>query len=71
MLCFIIIMAYRRWVSYLFRGLRRFQHCTGHIMMGGWKSRGNQHIQLVKVLHLPAFPLEVSRDWNSDLRGVR
>ena len=51
---------------YLFGVLRRFQHCTGHITMGSWKGRGNQYIQLVKVLYcklptvykqLPAFPL--------------
>ena len=49
-------------------GLRRFQHCTGHIMTGSWKGRENQYIQLVRVLYcklptngkqLPAFPLEV------------
>ena len=47
--------------------LRHFQHCTGHIMMGSWKGRGPQYIQLVKVLYgklpingkqQPAFPLE-------------
>ena len=47
--------------------LRRFQHCTGHIMTGSWKGRGNQYIQLVRVLYcklltngkqLPAFPLQ-------------
>ena len=52
---------------YLFGVLRRFQHCTGHITRGSWKGRGNQYIQLVKVLHcklptngkqLPAFPLK-------------
>ena len=52
---------------YLFGVLRRFQHSTGHIMRGNWKGRGNQYIQLVKVLYcklptngkqLPAFPLE-------------
>ena len=52
---------------YLFGVLRRFQHCTGHIMTGSWKGRGNQYIQFVGVLHcklptngkqLPAFPLE-------------
>ena len=52
---------------YLFGVLRRFQHCTGHITSGSWKGRGNQYIQLVKVLYcklptngkqLPAFPLE-------------
>ena len=32
---------------YLFGGLRRFQHCTGHITMGSWKGK-----------QLPAFPLE-------------
>ena len=51
----------------LFGVLRRFQHCTGHITTGSWKGRGNQYIQLVKVLYcklptnskqLPAFPLE-------------
>ena len=53
---------------YLFGVLCRFQHCTGHITTGSWKGRGNQYIQLVKVLYcklptngkqLPAFPLEV------------
>ena len=53
---------------YLFGVLRRFQHCTDHIMTGSWKGRGNQYVQLVKVLYcklptngkqLPAFPLEV------------
>ena len=52
---------------YLFEVLRRFQHCTGHIMTGSWKGRGNQYIQFVRVLYcklptngkqLPAFPLE-------------
>ena len=52
---------------YLFAVLRRFQHCTGHIMTGSWKGRGNQYIQFVRVLYcklptngkqLPAFPLE-------------
>ena len=53
---------------YLFGGLHRFQHCTGHILLGSWKGRGNQYIQFVRVLYcklptngkqLPAFPLEV------------
>ena len=53
---------------YLFGVLCHFQYCTGHITTGSWKGRGNQYIQLVKVLHcklptngkqLPAFPLEV------------
>ena len=53
---------------YLFGDLCRFQHCTGHITTGIWEGRGNQYIQLVKVLYcklltnskqLPPFPLEV------------
>ena len=53
---------------YLFGVLHCFQHCTGHTTTGSWKGRGNQYIQLVKVLYcklptngkqLPAFPLEV------------
>ena len=52
---------------YLFGVLRHFQHCTGHITTGSWKGRGNQYIQLVKVLYcklptngkqVPAFPPE-------------
>ena len=52
---------------YLFGVLRHFQHCTGQIMTGSWKGRGNQYIQFVRVLYcklpingkqLPAFPLE-------------
>ena len=52
---------------YLFGVLHHFQHCTGHIMTGSWKGRGNLYIQLVKVLYcklptnskqLPGFPLE-------------
>ena len=51
----------------LFGVLCRFQHCTGHIMMGSWKGRGNQYIQFVRVLYckvptngkqLSAFQLE-------------
>ena len=63
---------------YLFRILRRFQHCTGHITTGSWKDRGNQYIQLVKVVYcklltngkqLPAFPLEVGP--GTELRSRR
>ena len=36
---------------YLFGVLRRFQHCTVHIMTGSWKGRGNQYIQFVRVLY--------------------
>ena len=52
----------------LFAVLHRFQHCTGHMMMGSWKGRGSQYTQFIWVLYcklptngkqLPAFPLEV------------
>ena len=52
-------------IFYLFGVLHRFQHCTDHITTGSWKGRGNQYIQLVKLLYcklptngkqLPAFP---------------
>ena len=36
---------------YLIVVLHRFPHCTGHVTMGSWKARGNQYIQLVKVLY--------------------
>ena len=35
----------------LFGVLRHFQHYTGHIMTGSWEGRGNQYIQLVKVMY--------------------
>ena len=65
-----IVHLFRIWIWYLFFiwVLRRFQHCTGHITTGSWKGRGNQYIQLVKILYfklltkgkqLPPFPLEV------------
>ena len=50
----------------LFEVLHHFQHCTGHITTGSWKGRGNQYIQLVKIMccklptngkQPPAFPL--------------
>ena len=54
---------------YLFGVLRCFQHCTGHITTGSWEGKGNQCIQLIKVLYcklptngkqIPALiPLEV------------
>ena len=63
---------------YLFGFLCHFQHCTGHITTGSWKGRGNQYIQLVKVLYckLPAKDKPLSylssgRDLNSDPRGGR
>ena len=35
----------------------RFQHCIGHIRTGSFMGRGNQYLQLVKVLYckLPTF----------------
>ena len=46
-------------------GLRYYQHFTGHITTGSWKSRGNQHMQFVRVLYcklpanlIPAFPFQ-------------
>ena len=64
--------ALRRAISvgfiYLFGVLRHLQHCTGHISTGSLEGRGNQYIQLVKVLYcklptnskqLPAFSLEL------------
>ena len=54
--------------TYLFGVLHHCQHCAGHIMMGSFVGRGNQYIQLVKVLYcklptigkqLPTFPLKV------------
>ena len=54
-------------IIYLFGLLCHFQHCTCHVMVGSWQGRGNQYIQLVKVLYcklptngkqLPTFPLE-------------
>ena len=53
---------------YLFGVLCHFQNCTGHITVGSWKDRGNQYIQLDKVLYcelltnskqLPTVTLEV------------
>ena len=53
-------------------------HCIGHITMGNFMGRGNQYIQLVKVLYCklltngkqqPAFPLEVSP--GTELRSQR
>ena len=32
-------------------GLRCFQHCAGHITTGSFVGRGNQYIQLAKVLY--------------------
>ena len=56
---------FQKVIIYFWVVLRCFQHCTGHITMGSWEGRGNQYIQLVKVLYsklltnskqLPAFP---------------
>ena len=56
------------YLFYLFGVLRHFQHYTGHITTGSFVGRGNQYIQLAKVLYcklstisreLPAFPHKV------------
>ena len=46
----------------LFGFKRRFQHCTGHITVGSFVGRGNQYIQLVKVLYckLPTISKQLS-----------
>ena len=53
-------------LAYLFMVLCRFQHCAGHITVGSLVGRGNQHMQLIKVLYcklltipkqIPTFPL--------------
>ena len=50
---------------YLCGVLHHFQHCTGHFMTSSFVGRGNQYIQLVKILYcelpnlrkqLPTFP---------------
>ena len=60
--------------------LRRFQHCTGHIMTGSWKGRGNQYIEFARVLYcklptngkqLPAFLHKALTGTNPGLRGGR
>ena len=38
-------------IYFLFGFLRHFQHFTGYITMGSFVGRGNQYIQLVKVLY--------------------
>ena len=57
-------MTYNILIS-LFGVLHHFQHSTGYIMTGSFMGRGNQYIQLVKVLYcklttigqqLPDFP---------------
>ena len=64
----IYMLAFMLSSQYIYLGFYvTFKHCTGHITTGSWKGRGNQYIQLVKVLYcklpingkqLPAFPLE-------------
>ena len=67
-MCTALCSTGRKDIICLFFVLGHFQHCTGHITTGSWEGRGNQYIQLVKVLYcklptngkqLPAFPLEV------------
>ena len=48
-------------IIYLLGVLCHFQHCTGHIMTGSSMGRGNQYIQLVKILYckLPTIGKEL------------
>ena len=64
-------------VIYLFGVLPSFQHSTGHITTGSFVGKGNQYIQLVKVLYcklptigkqLPTFPHKV---WGLNRRPQR
>ena len=67
---YVTLVSLANWLIYTYNGmyvLRRFQHCTGHIMTGSWKGRGNQYLQFVRILYcklltnskqIPAFPLE-------------
>ena len=67
---------------YLFGVLHHFKHCTGHIMPDSRKGRGNQYIQLVKVLYCTVHcrpmasnyqlsHLRPCREPNPSLRGGR
>ena len=70
-----------RMFIYLFGVLRRFQHCTGHIMTVSWKDRGNQYIQLVSrfctvncrptASNYQLSDLRPGREPNPSLRGGR
>ena len=57
--------------------LRHFQHCTGHIMTGSWKGRGNQYIGFCIVNCRPTASnyqlshLRLCREPNPGLRGGR
>ena len=75
-----LVLVVQVWDGLFIWGLRRFQHCTGHIMTGSWKGRGNQYIEFARVVYcklptngkqLPAFPLEPLRGSNPGLRGGR
>ena len=48
-----------------------FQHCTAHIMTGAFVGRGNQYIQLVKVLYctLPTIGKQLPT-WPHKVQGV-
>ena len=65
-------------MKYLFGVLHHFQNCTGHITTGSFVGRGNQYIQLVKVLYcklltigkqLPTFAHKVFEPPNSEVAG--
>ena len=61
----------------LFGVLCHFQHCTGHITTGSFVGRGDQYIQLIKVLYckLPAIgkqlPTVPHKVWGLNCRPER
>ena len=61
----------------LFGVLCHFQHCTGHITTGSFVGRGDQYIQLIKVLYckLPAIgkqlPTVPHKVWGLNRRPER
>ena len=73
----LLLMTYLIQCTFLFGVLYHFEHCLGHIMTGSFVGRGNQYIQLAKVLYcklptigkqLPVFSCKV-KGLNSRSRG--
>ena len=73
----LLLSSYKSWTGMTVRVIR-----VGvlHHLLGSWKGRENQYIQLVKVLYckvltkvkqLPAFHTGSSQDLNSDVRVGR
>ena len=46
-----LIYSFLDFYIYLFGGLHRFRHSTGYIRTSSFMGRGNQYIQIVKVLN--------------------